>query len=190
MQGLEVTKLQASGQFAFVDCFSNLSTPVEEIQRTIQQAIAGLKSSSSRKVLLFLDNPDILLATGSTTAYDLSTFLLTIRSEQTAHATILSVSADLPTVSAAALETRIPIEAESAAFTIGQAHVSRWLLGVRELETGAAKDVSGVLQITRGGEVYDSNQYELGEVAKEAELLYLVQRDGNVKVFGRGVDTS
>lgn len=57
-------------------------------------------------------------------------------------------------------------------------------MGVRELETGAARDVSGVLRATRGG-AWDDDEGD-AEVVGEKELLYLVQRDGNVRVFNRG----
>lgn len=59
-------------------------------------------------------------------------------------------------------------------------------MGVRALETGAARDVSGVLRITRGGG-WGWEEEEEG-MGREVELLYLVGRDGNVKVFERGVD--
>lgn len=65
-------------------------------------------------------------------------------------------------------------------------------MGVRALETGAARDVSGVLRITRGGGWgWEEEGEEEGEgmgMGREVELLYLVGRDGNVKVFERGVD--
>lgn len=62
-------------------------------------------------------------------------------------------------------------------------------MGVRALETGAARDVSGVLRITRGGGYGGWEEEEDGtEMGREVELLYLVGRDGNVKVFERGVD--
>lgn len=67
-------------------------------------------------------------------------------------------------------------------------------MGVRALETGAARDVSGVLRITRGGGWGGGGEggwEEEGEgegMGREVELLYLVGRDGNVKVFERGVD--
>jgi elongator complex protein 6 len=57
---------------------------------------------------------------------------------------------------------------------VQQAHNARSVLSVRELGTGAARDVSGVLRITRGGK-------SDGEV-KEWEGLYLVGRDGGVKI--------
>lgn len=62
-------------------------------------------------------------------------------------------------------------------------------MGVRALETGAARDVSGVLRITRGGGWEEEEEEGEGtEMGREVELLYLVGRDGNVKVFERGVD--
>lgn len=60
-------------------------------------------------------------------------------------------------------------------------------MGVRALETGAARDVSGVLRITRGGGWEEEEEEGEGR-GREVELLYLVGRDGNVRVFERGVD--
>ena len=71
------------------------------------------------------------------------------------------------------------------------------MLSVRELETGAARDVSGVLRITRGGDAYGwkdvrGMQKESGgggggdDDDDEAELLYLIKRDGSANVFHRG----
>lgn len=50
------------------------------------------------------------------------------------------------------------------------------------LDTGTAKDVSGVLRITSGGQHDD----ELEEAVEEQELLYFVGGDGGVRVFERG----
>lgn len=53
---------------------------------------------------------------------------------------------------------------------------------LRTLETGAARDVSGVLRISRGGGWTVGTEDNLDE----KELLYYIQRDGGVRVFGRG----
>lgn len=71
-----------------------------------------------------------------------------------------------------------PVESEHAAFAISLAHRARSVMQLRTLETGAARDVSGVLRISRGGGADDS--------LDERELLYYIQRDGGVTVFGRG----
>ncbi|KAF7196790.1 hypothetical protein HII31_01708 [Pseudocercospora fuligena] len=185
--GLDISKLSQANQFAFIDCFSNPSITISDSEKQITDALSMLSQAGGRKFLLVLDSPDILLATASTTTLELNQLLLRLRSQ--VHSTILTCSADQPLVSSAAGESRpTPIEAETAAFITTQAHAARLVLSVRELDTGAAKDISGVLRVTKGGESYDLDEDERD--TKEAELLYLVQRDGNAKVFSRGSDHS
>lgn len=74
-----------------------------------------------------------------------------------------------------------PIETEHAALVVGLAHRAQAVMQLRTLDTGAAKDVSGVLRISRGGDLNTSE-----ESLEEREALYFIQRDGGVKVFGRG----
>jgi elongator complex protein 6 len=62
-------------------------------------------------------------------------------------------------------------------------------MSARELATGAAKDISGVLRVTRGGDAHELDTESSVEV-REAELQYLVQRDGIVRVFSRGADVN
>ena len=50
-------------------------------------------------------------------------------------------------------------------------------MGLRLLDTGTARDVSGVLRVTRGPE---------GDELEEREFLYFVSGDGGVRVFERG----
>lgn len=75
-----------------------------------------------------------------------------------------------------------PIETEHAALAIGLAHRARSVMQLRTLDTGAAKDVSGVLRISRGGGMSANEEDSL----EEREALYFIQRDGGVTVFGRG----
>ncbi|KAK4609208.1 hypothetical protein CLAFUW4_14345 [Fulvia fulva] len=187
--GLDISKLP-KGHFTFLDLFTT-PPPEPHLTNLILSTITTLKTTfPASKILLVLDGPDILLATGTLTSQNLNTLLLQLRSQ--VHATILSCSADLPLLAAATGSTEsrpTPIEVESAAVLTTQAHNARTVMSVRELETGAAKDVSGVLRVTKGGDAegYDGES-EGGDGVKEAELLYLVQRDGNVKVFSRGSD--
>jgi len=55
-------------------------------------------------------------------------------------------------------------------------------VSLRGLDTGTARDVSGVLRITRGVQEED----DVGEEGEERELLYFVGGDGGVRVFERG----
>ncbi len=51
-------------------------------------------------------------------------------------------------------------------------------MSVRGLDTGVAKDISGVLRVTRGAEA--------GGEVEEGEWLYFVGGDGGARVLERG----
>lgn len=154
---------------------STLSSVEKKITVALTQAQA---SNASSKTLLILDYPSLLLATTpNLTSTALSTLILTLRSHPSVHSTLLATSADGPFLSATQPDANAaptPIESESAAFTVQQAHSARSVLSTRELGTGAARDVSGVLRVTKGGKSDDE--------VKEWEGLYLVGRDGGVKI--------
>lgn len=73
------------------------------------------------------------------------------------------------------------------------AHLARIVLSVRELDTGGARDVSGVLRVSRGGAWggFGGNGGEGEEEGEgefeERECLFFVGGDGGVRVFERGV---
>ena len=71
------------------------------------------------------------------------------------------------------------MEINQAAFVIAMAHQADFAISLRELDTGIAKDVSGVLRITMGS---GEGRRDL----EETEVLYFVARSGEVKVFERG----
>lgn len=73
------------------------------------------------------------------------------------------------------------------------AHMSARILGTRVLDTGVARDVSGVVRITehRGGwgDIGLEEEQEGGRRGEERggrEFLYRVKGDGSVRVFERG----
>jgi len=103
--------------------------------------------------------------------------MLTRDAEQKAHATVLALSADEPLVSA----QTTTLEKEHAAFVLSLAHEAEAVISLRLLDTGTAKDVSGVVRITGGG-----GGGNLERVIEEHEYLYHVGGDGVVKVFERG----
>lgn len=65
---------------------------------------------------------------------------------------------------------------------VSMAHQARLILSVRGLDTGVARDVSGVLRISKGG----AFEEEDGEI-EERECLYFVGGDGGVRVSERGL---
>jgi elongator complex protein 6 len=71
------------------------------------------------------------------------------------------------------------------------AHMSRRILGVRVLDTGVARDVSGVIRITEQKSDWlslglDDASKDTGDSGKGKEFLYQVKGDGSVRVFERG----
>lgn len=73
---------------------------------------------------------------------------------------------------------------EHAAFVVGLGHIAGRVFGLRGLETGVAKDVSGVLRVTAGG--MGVREGEEGEKDEGKEVLYFVGDGGVVEVFERG----
>ena len=115
----------------------------------ITEAISRLSNSErSGNLVLILDNPDLLLASADATAHQLDLFMLKLRSQ--VRSTILNCLADQPL-----LQLRdTPIEIEGSRFLAQQAHSAQVVLSVGELATGAARDVSGVLRVSRSSSAY------------------------------------
>ncbi|ATZ45261.1 hypothetical protein BCIN_01g00760 [Botrytis cinerea B05.10] len=194
---LDLDKLTQQSRFLFLDGLSSLhlpqtqappntsGTPVSSpdlptLTRLLTQSISSL-SSPPGKTILILDSPDYLIAstpTPQTTTQDLTSLLLTLRSLPTLHSTILTLSIDTPLLT----PSQTPLSTNSSAFTTTLAHEADLILSTRLLDTGAARDVSGVLRITSGGNPSEGDK----EKVEEKELLYFVGGDGSVRVFERG----
>ncbi|KAK4865425.1 hypothetical protein LT330_009536 [Penicillium expansum] len=162
---------------------------LDALEKDILSVIEQQKSSmeDGDELLLIIDQPDLLLAaTGPTMgigATEMSEWITAL--QQHAHATVLTLATDAPLIHNASTsggELATPLETEHAALVIGLAHRARSVMQLRTLDTGAAKDVSGVLRISRGGGLNTSEE----ETLEEREALYFIQRDGGVTVFGRG----
>ncbi|RYP77771.1 hypothetical protein DL771_000868 [Monosporascus sp. 5C6A] len=156
------------------------ATP-NELRKGLEDAISHLNSkmtTTNPKIVLIIDQLDVFLAaTGENiSAQVLHETLLDIR--ENVHSTIVTLSADEPLISS---QTTL-LEREHAAFVISITHGAHMVIGLRMLDTGTAKDVSGVLRITCGGQ-YDQDKEN---VVDERELLYFVGGDGSVRVFERG----
>ena len=77
------------------------------------------------------------------------------------------------------------MEADHAAFLLSVAHDADFTMGVRLLDTGTARDVSGVIRITVGDKAAEDDR-DVQRRIEEKELLYFVGGDGGVRVFERG----
>ncbi|KAK3331086.1 hypothetical protein B0H66DRAFT_528417 [Apodospora peruviana] len=152
------------------DLGETISKVVEDLQG--HAAAAGKKS----KVVLVIDQLDFWLAAAgeSTSSSELIQLLLDL--QEKVDTTILALSADEPLVVA----QTTTLEKEHSSFVLSLAHEAMMVLSLRLLDTGVAKDVSGVVRITAGGGVPHGMSIE------ENEYLYHVGGDGGVKVFERG----
>ncbi|ORY67725.1 uncharacterized protein BCR38DRAFT_338279 [Pseudomassariella vexata] len=198
--GIDLDGLSRRGRFVFVDGLSGLFTPpgglkskpsaggggagtrvlsgatVQELRKELNEAVTGLRvTRPDSKIMLVLDGPDLLLAASGKTISGLvlQEILLDIREK--VHSSIVTLSADEPLISA---QTTM-LEKEHAAFTLSLAHEAEMVISLRMLDTGTARDVSGVLRVTHGGNA-------TGTLVEERELLYFVGGDGGVRVFERG----
>lgn len=167
----------------------------------ISQSLRSLTSSETEKPMLVIESPDILLATTSLPAYELWDFLLDLR--EISHSIVITLSADTPLLSPAiSLATNIfnnqqqpplgagahtRLETQHSAFMGMAIHNAEWVVGLRLLDTGVARDVSGVLRVTRGGVAQDGGEKrDSGAAEKERELLYYLGEGGGVEIFDRG----
>ncbi|EEP75603.1 predicted protein [Uncinocarpus reesii 1704] len=177
----------------------SMAGKLEAIERDIISAIESLKShageddrvSSTEDVLLVIDQPDMLLAaTGPEAgigAVEVKDMIMGLRQLfQHVHSTLLTLAADAPLIHSE--EQRTPLELEHASLVVTMAYQARMVMQLRGLETGVARDVSGVLQINKGVSFANtSDSKHMGEDDIEPkEVLYYVQSDGAVRVFGRG----
>ncbi|KAG4437077.1 hypothetical protein IFR05_007452 [Cadophora sp. M221] len=195
--GLDLDKLALKKKFAFVDGLSGLFLPrqpttttrrggekvlsspgLESMAKKIQNGIEALQGTG--KVLLVIDQLDLLLAAGGehVGAVSLEDMLMGLR--ENVHATIMSLSADQPLVSS----HQTPLESNHAALLLGTAHQADFIMSLRLLDTGTARDVSGVLRITTGDRTEED--LDIQKRVEERELLYFVGGDGGVRVFERG----
>ncbi|KAF2757288.1 hypothetical protein EJ05DRAFT_385043 [Pseudovirgaria hyperparasitica] len=172
---------------------ATLTSPdLAHVEQTIQSALSSASSSSPSsppsRTLLILDDPSILLSATLTPVHAFLSSLLHIRT--LAASSIISLPADSPLVHLT--HTPTPLEREHANLVVGLGHTATRVVGLRLLDSGVARDVSGVLCVGRGG-AWDGDDEESGRengVNLEKELLYYVGGDGGVKVFERGAGTN
>jgi len=160
------------------------------VENVRAQGKTGRTGDQKTEILLVIDQPDFLLAaTGAGQgigATEMQDWLMGL--EQAVHSTILTLSADSPLLHNAGVWSQqqvTPLEIEHTNLIVGLSHRARMIIQLRNLDTGVARDVSGVLRISRGG-AWEEEQLKDGGKWKEREVLYFIQRDAGVRVFERG----
>ncbi|KAF6237019.1 hypothetical protein HO173_004898 [Letharia columbiana] len=147
-----------------------------DVKKAIMKAIGSKKTpTGGGNVILMLDGLDFLLAATGWEVLGMLDMIGELREH--VYSTIIATAADMPL----SQSPTTPLEISHTAFVMSLAHQARSILSVRGLDTGVAKDVSGVLRISKGAE----ESRDEGDV-EERECLYYVGSDGGVKVFERG----
>ncbi|KAL2121917.1 hypothetical protein VTJ04DRAFT_2372 [Mycothermus thermophilus] len=167
--------------------------------------VVGSSTRKKKKVVLIVDGLDFLLAasppppppsSNTPTETPLAVTLkdLVMDWRETTHATLLTLSSDSPLIH----NQETPLERQHAWFVLSLAHDADTLLSLRPLDTGAARDVSGVIRITTAKDegsaaVMRALTTTAGETTTtrsgddgDKEYLYHVGGDGGVRVFERG----
>ncbi|KAK1826516.1 hypothetical protein QBC39DRAFT_316682 [Podospora conica] len=187
--GLDLDAMASKGRFGFVDGLGGLFTAesagkqrgrwpapgVGEVGRVVDEAVDALSSRGGR-VVVVVDGLDLLVAASGRGVDDGEGWKGVVMGwREKVHAMILTLAADEPLITA----QNTALEKGHAAFVLSLAHEAQMVASLRLLDTGTAKDVSGVLRITGGGD-------DSGHAVEEKEYLYHVGGDGGVRVFERG----
>jgi elongator complex protein 6 len=173
------------------------STSLDHINATIPAAIASLRPSpAATRTLVILDNPDLLLAcVPALTHSKLTSFFLGLHTQPSVSHLLVHLQSDLALL--APPERPSPLQIAQQNLVVKTAHMSAKVLGVRVLDTGVARDVSGVLRVTVNRDswaniatVGDGQEGGAVQAPEEmgSEMLYKVNGDGSVKVFERGAE--
>ncbi|KAI0020603.1 hypothetical protein F4780DRAFT_354581 [Xylariomycetidae sp. FL0641] len=193
--GLDLGHAAKKGCFVFVDGLSGLCsgaahgpadapTPTpraltaataQHLRKELSDAVAQVQATSpGSRTVLIVDQPDVLLAIsgGGLSSQALRDALLDVR--ENVHSSVITCAADEPLVAS----QTTTLEKEHASFVLSLAHDAHLVMSLRKLDSGTARDVSGVVRITAGGE-------DTGAVDNR-DLLYYVAADGGVRVFERG----
>jgi elongator complex protein 6 len=160
---------------------------------TITSAVSSLSATSTTattqpRTLLILDNPDVLLALNpAITPSALTSLFLSSHNLPTVSHILTHIQADTPLLSLSTPPQ--PLELAHHNLLVKLGHMSRRILGLRVLDTGVARDVSGVVRVTEqkadwlglGFEGVDEKTDT--ESGKGKEFLYQVKGDGSVRVL-------
>lgn len=171
-------ELNDNKQFHFIDLFTDLfqkiSTP-ESIAKTIDQIATQIQSIPNKKRILFIEGIEFLLSATSISSIELLNQIDKLNKVTNGIFVISSVDKELIDVHQS--NPNLP-EFKTLDFVIRLLHRSNIVLGLRPLETGRAKDITGTLTISKGTVPFDSL------VISEKEYLFFINRE-STKLFYR-----
>jgi elongator complex protein 6 len=186
-----ITPSQPSASSQTPGHFTLTSLDLAHLKTTLTAAITSLSTpTNTRKTLLVFDTPDAYLALSSTAPSTFVSLLLQLHAKPSMSHILTHIHADTPLISPSAPAQ--PLEVSQVNLLTKLAHMSTRVIGTRVLDTGVARDVSGVVRVTeqRTGwqdlGLEEEGNLKEGDAEKGKEFLYQVKGDGSVKVFERG----
>lgn len=173
--GIEVND---NKQFHFIDLFTDLfqkiSTP-ESIAKTFDQIATQIQSFPNKKRIVFIEGIEFLLSATNIQSIQLLNQINKLNKVANGIFVISSVDKELIDVHHS--NPNLP-EFKTLDFVIRLLHRSNIVLGLRPLETGRAKDITGTLTISKGTVPFESL------VISEKEYLFFINRE-STKLFYR-----
>lgn len=171
-------ELNDNKQFHFIDLFTDLfqkiSTP-ESIAKLFDQIATQIQGFSQKKSVIFIEGIEFLLAATNITSIQLLNQVNKL--VKLSNAVFVISSTDKELIDAHNGNQNLP-EFKTLDFVIRLIHRSNVVLGLRPLETGRAKDITGTLTISKGTIPFESL------VVSEKEYLYFINRE-TTKLFFR-----
>jgi elongator complex protein 6 len=155
----------------------DLETVLSTIRNAVQQ-----RSGATSKPTVIIDGLDLILASQpDINITRIQSFLGTIR--EMSNRLVISASGDSMLIHNRH-DSATPLEREHATFIASTAYQSLWVFQLRALDTGSARDVTGVLRVSRGGAGQEVAGPQSG--LEDAEWLYQLKGDGSIRIWSRG----
>ncbi|KAF2665868.1 hypothetical protein BT63DRAFT_416309 [Microthyrium microscopicum] len=153
-------------------------TSAEGLSKWAKELTTLLSSDQQyQNAVLVLDSPDIVLGTVSISADSLLAIVIGLRA--VVRSTIILTASDLFSLEA---NSQTPLRTQQQQFLMTLGHQANLVLSTRVLDTGHAKDVSGVLMISHGGQAAER------QTGSDSEYLYQVENNRATSVWKRGAD--
>ncbi len=171
-------ELNDNKQFHFIDLFTDLfqkiSTP-ESIGKLFDQIATQIQAYQNTKKIILIEGIEFLLSATSITTIQLLNQINKLN--KLAKGIFVITSADRELIEATQGNQNLS-EFKTLDFIVRLIHRSNIVMGLRPLETGRAKDITGTLTISKGTIPFESL------VVSEKEYLYFINRE-TTKLFFR-----
>lgn len=150
------------------------SIPLQALRATIE----SVSNETENHGTLIIDGLDFALGVESSPAIVNFWNIISSFRSRMGHL-VLSISADGPLLHVPTTS----LEQNHQLITTMVAHQSNTIVQLRGLDTGTARDISGILRVSSGGQHDETTSHE---DIFDREYLYYVKRDATVRVWSRG----